>query len=261
MHWQSRCVSRSTASASSPRRPRRAASARRTRLTPRTVLAALFAVRPPLPVMDRGRPARALTTTSHGREQVHHVEAAVAADGTLLAVRSTFQSNVGAHLHKAGPAPALISALTPPGPDCLRAYRGSPPGRRDEQDAERCLSRLRPARGRVRHGAHGRHHCPRARPRSGPVTPAEHAWACRVTLPLGLRTPAYDSGDYPEVLRRALAALDYDGLRAKVPARAPRDAISASVRRPTCRRLGIGAVPGGGRKRRPLRQLLSMRSS
>ena len=48
---------------------------------------------------------------------------------------------------------------------------------------------------------------------SGRATPAEHAWACRVTLPLGLQEHAYDSGNYPEALRRALAALDYDGLR------------------------------------------------
>src|SRR3954468_893704 len=61
--------------------------------------------------------------TAHGREQVHHVEVAVRADGTILAVRDTFQSDVGAHLHKVGLGPALISTLMLPGPYRLRAYQ------------------------------------------------------------------------------------------------------------------------------------------
>jgi aerobic carbon-monoxide dehydrogenase large subunit len=195
------------------------------------VLASLFSMRLGRPVKWIEDRREHFLATSHGREQVHHVEVAVAADGTLLAVRDAFQHDVGAHLHKVGLGPAMICAFMLPGPYRLRAYRAHIQGVVTNKTPaaayrgygqpqavfvmERMLDII--ARALGRDSAELR--------LQNMLEP--HELPCR--SPSG--TP-YDSGDYPEALRRALAALDYDGLRQE-QARA----------RTAGRYLGIGLAP------------------
>jgi aerobic carbon-monoxide dehydrogenase large subunit len=176
------------------------------------VLVALFAVRLGRPVKWIEDRREHFLATAHGREQVHHVEVAVAADGTLLAVRDRFASDIGAHLHKVGLGPALITAFMLPGPYRMDAYQARLQGVVTNKTPsaayrgygqpqavfvmERMMDTVARALGR---------------------DPAE----LRLQNMLGpdalpCRSPSgqgYDSGDYPEALRRALAAVDYDGLR------------------------------------------------
>ncbi len=66
-----------------------------------------------------------LLTACHSREQIHHVEAAVSADGMILGVRDRYLSNAGAY--STWPTTAAMEAMQAgkllPGPYRLRNYR------------------------------------------------------------------------------------------------------------------------------------------
>jgi len=176
------------------------------------VLAALLS-------MQLGRPVKWIEdrrehflATAHAREQVHHVEVAVRADGTLLGVRDHLLADVGAHLHKVGIGPTMFAGLMLPGPyrfgayacrvqavvtnktPCA-AYRGF-----GQPEAAFVMERLMDLVAR----ALGRD--PADLRRQNMLRPDE--------LPgRSASGQGYDSGDYPGTLERALAAIDYDSFR------------------------------------------------
>jgi carbon-monoxide dehydrogenase large subunit len=178
------------------------------------VIACLFAIRLGRPVKWIEDRREHFLATAHGREQVHHVEVAVAADGTLLAVREHLIADMGAHLHKVGIGPALIGALMLPGPYRLGAYQARVQGVVTTKTPsaayrgfgqpqavfvmERMMDLIARALGRD----------PADLRLQNTLRPDE--LPCRSAAGQG-----YDSGDYPEALRRALTAIDYDTLRAE----------------------------------------------
>jgi aerobic carbon-monoxide dehydrogenase large subunit len=178
------------------------------------VIACLFAVRLGRPVKWIEDRREHFLATAHGREQVHHVAVAVAADGTLLGVREHCIADMGAHLHKVGIGPPLIGALMLPGPYRLGAYAARVQGVVTTKTPsaayrgfgqpqavfvmERMMDLVARALGRD----------PADLRLQNLLRPDE----------LPYRSPSgqvYDSGDYPEALRRALAAIDYEGVRAE----------------------------------------------
>ncbi|HEY7062226.1 MAG TPA: xanthine dehydrogenase family protein molybdopterin-binding subunit [Chloroflexota bacterium] len=176
------------------------------------VLACLFAIRLGRPVKWIEDRREHFLATAHGREQVHHVEAAVAADGTLLAVRDHLLADVGAHLHKVGLGPALICGFMLPGPYRLGAYRCRIQGVMTNKTPsaayrgygqpqavfvmERLMDLIARALGRD----------PADLRRQNLLRPDELPRPSAANIP-------YDSGDYPEALERALAMVDYAGHR------------------------------------------------
>jgi aerobic carbon-monoxide dehydrogenase large subunit len=184
------------------------------------VIACLFTVQLGHPVKWIEDRREHFLATAHGREQVHHIAVAVAADGTLLAVREHLVADMGAHLHKVGIGPPLIGALMLPGPYRLGAYEARVQGVVTTKTPtaayrgfgqpqavfvmERMMDIIARALGR------------------DPADLRLQNTLCPDELPC--RSPAgqgYDSGDYPEALRRALATIDYDAVRAQqAPARA-----------------------------------------
>jgi carbon-monoxide dehydrogenase large subunit len=176
------------------------------------VITALFAIRLGRPVKWIEDRREHFLATAHGREQLHHVEVAVASDGTLLAVRDHLLTDVGAHLHKVGLGPSIICALMLPGPYRMRAYRTRIQGIVTNKTPsaayrgygqpqavfvmERMMDVIARALGRD----------PADLRRQNLLRPEE------LPCPSASGAP-YDSGDYPEALRRALAAVDYEGQR------------------------------------------------
>jgi CO/xanthine dehydrogenase Mo-binding subunit len=82
----------------------------------------------PFAAMRLGRPVKWIedrrehfVATTHEREQIHDVEAAVAADGTLLGLKTSFLHDNGAYTPYGIQIP-IITATTLPGPYRLRNY-------------------------------------------------------------------------------------------------------------------------------------------
>ena len=179
---------------------------------PEEVLAALATLKLRRPVKWIEDRLESFVGSTHAREQVIELTVGAARDGRLTAVKATIRGDVGAHLHTKGASPIgntadvmiggydvenyavdMTAVFTNKMP--FGAYRGfgapqafiAMEGMIDLISAE---LRLDPADVRMRN---------LLRPDQFP-----HA------TPLGA---LYDSGDYPEVLRRALELSDYKRLR------------------------------------------------
>ena len=117
----------------------------------------------------------------HSRDQIHDVEAGFDDDGRLLAFRDSFIADCGAW-NPIGAGIAYNTAVHLPGPYKFDNFAVHAAHRRDQQGAERALSRRRTAGGDVRDGADDGSHCRRAGSRSGRRAAAQHGPAQRDAL-------------------------------------------------------------------------------
>ena len=205
---------------------------------------------------ELGRPVKwtdersgSFVSDSHGRDHEMTAELALDRDGNFLAVRLTGYGNLGATY--GAPGPATRNAVR----NTLGVYRTplievNDQMRLHQHDAGRRLSRRRPARGQLLHGAAGRH---RRAPRW--ASTASSCAAATTSRPRRCRTRApngttYDSGDFTALLDQALALADWDGF-AGAPGREPGARQAA---RPRHRRLSRSDRAAGTRDgRHPLR--------
>jgi carbon-monoxide dehydrogenase large subunit len=173
-------------------------------------------------------------SASHAREQIHDVEVAVDGDGVICGVRDRSVTNNGAYLHTLAITPASIAAAMLPGPYRVPSYAVA---------AHSVLTNKVPLA--VYRGAgHPQAVFVMERmmdiiARDLGVDPAElrrRNFIAPDALPFDRGTEivlagkvVYDSGDYPECLRRALELARYDAFRAE-----------QADARAQGRRLGIG---------------------
>lgn len=158
-----------------------------------------------------------LLTTYQARQQIHHLEIAARSDGAVLGIRNRFTADVGAY-SPFGLVVPFNSATTLPGPYKLRAYKaemraaytskpamapyraaGRPPAVFDVERAMDLLARklnLDPAEVRLRNF----------------VQPDEFPYRTGLVERDG-GDIVYDSGNYPECLRKALEAIDASRFR------------------------------------------------
>ncbi|GAB3360374.1 xanthine dehydrogenase family protein molybdopterin-binding subunit [Amycolatopsis echigonensis] len=160
-----------------------------------------------------------LTASSHAREQIHRIELAADADGRLLAVRDKITVNFGAYnmtglvvpynslCHLLGPyrVPAVdldvAGVLT--NTTFSTPYRGA--GRPEAVFAmERAMDRLAVALGLEPAELRARNL----------VQPGEMPYRTGLVDRSGA-PQIYDSGDFPELLRRAVAKIDLPAVRAR----------------------------------------------
>ncbi|MBW5249221.1 xanthine dehydrogenase family protein molybdopterin-binding subunit [Streptomyces sp. P01-B04] len=171
------------------------------------------------PVLWREDRNENLTASSHAREQIHRIELAADAEGRIVAVRDRITVNFGAYnmtglvvpynslCHLLGPyrVPNVHIDVTGVLTNTTFAtpYRGA--GRPETVFAmERAMDRLaaelgiEPAQLRARNL----------------VRPDEMPYATGLVDRSG-SPQSYDSGDFPELLRRAVAKADVEGVRAR----------------------------------------------
>ncbi len=196
-----------------------------------------------------GRPVKWVETrrehfvaTGHDRDQVHEARLALRRDGTILAIDDRFQADVGAYpIEGTGltlntvnhlPGPYRVPHYRSVGTSYVTtkthnvAYRGA--GR---PEAVFVMERL------LDIGARRLGLDPIELRRRNLVRPEEMPYRPGLTYKDGVPI-AYDPGDFPAALDRALALLGYDSLRARRAAQAG-----------TARRVGIGVacyVQGSG---------------
>ena len=181
---------------------------------PEEVLVPLLSILTERPVQWVETRSEHMKATHHAREQVHQVEVALKRDGTILGLKDKIIANLGVAYPMAGLASILTTAMFVPGAYKIRnyvadlygvvtnktsfgAHRGF-----GKSEASYVIERLMdiaakrldmdPAEIRFKNF----------------VKPEEFPYVC-VT---GTR---YDSGNYPEALRRALELADYSRLREK----------------------------------------------
>ncbi|MFD9031084.1 xanthine dehydrogenase family protein molybdopterin-binding subunit [Streptomyces sp. NPDC059567] len=171
------------------------------------------------PVLWREDRNENLTASSHAREQIHHIELAADAEGRLLAVRDRITVNFGAYnmtglvvpynslCHLLGPYRVpnvhidVVGVLT--NTTFATPYRGA--GRPETVFAmERAMDRLAAELGIEPEELRARNL----------VRPDEMPYATGLADRSG-RPQSYDSGDFPELLRRAVAKADVDQVRAR----------------------------------------------
>jgi len=184
---------------------------------PEEYLVAVLARRFGRPVRWIGDRREDLLASYQAREQTHHVQAAAARDGALLAVRNRFTVDIGAYCPWGLVVP-FNAATTLPGPyrvpnyhvEMRAVYTNKPPmapyraaGRPPAVFAiERALDliarelRMDPAQVRLRNF----------------VQPNEFPYRLGLIDRDGQEL-TYDSGNYPACLRQALELIDYDGFR------------------------------------------------
>lgn len=160
-----------------------------------------------------------LQATNHSRQQTHEALLALRRDGTILALQDRVYVDIGAYVRTHGfIVPALTAAMLP-GPYRIPNYRCDAyavltnktpigtyrsPGRYEANFVRERLLDLAAARLGMD---------PAALRFKNLLTPKELPYDVGTTT---LETPTvYDSGDYPEALRQALARIDYAGFRAQ----------------------------------------------
>jgi len=189
---------------------------------PETILASWLALQHGRPVKWIEDRAEHLRSAMQSRDQVHEIELALRADGTMLGLRDRFAIDSGAYnplglvqpynsaAHLVGPyrLPALdvegTMYYTNKAP--LGAYRGA--GRPESVFA---MDRV------VDVAARELGLDPAELRRRNLVTAAEMPYDVGITYRDG-QPQVYDSGDYPACLEQALALIDYDALRREQPA-------------------------------------------
>jgi carbon-monoxide dehydrogenase large subunit/6-hydroxypseudooxynicotine dehydrogenase subunit gamma len=92
---------------------------------PEDLLVPLLAIRTGRPVKWTEDRAEHLVATNHARQQVHHIEGAFAADGTLLALRDEIWHDKGAYIRPTGVVVSEISIGMLPWPYRIQAYEGT----------------------------------------------------------------------------------------------------------------------------------------
>jgi CO/xanthine dehydrogenase Mo-binding subunit len=92
---------------------------------PEDLLVPLLAIRTRRPVKWTEDRAEHLVATNHAREQVHHIEAAFAADGRLLGLRDEIWHDKGAYIRPTGIVVSEISVGMLPWPYRVGAYEGT----------------------------------------------------------------------------------------------------------------------------------------
>ncbi|MFE5484451.1 xanthine dehydrogenase family protein molybdopterin-binding subunit [Streptomyces sp. NPDC056527] len=171
------------------------------------------------PVLWREDRNENLTASSHAREQIHHIELAADAEGQLIAVRDRITVNFGAYnmtglvvpynslCHLLGPYRVpnvhidVVGVLT--NTTFATPYRGA--GRPETVFAmERAMDRLAAELGIEPEELRARNL----------VGPDEMPYATGLVDRSG-RPQTYDSGDFPELLRRAVEKADVDQVRAR----------------------------------------------
>ncbi|WP_329124715.1 xanthine dehydrogenase family protein molybdopterin-binding subunit [Streptomyces sp. NBC_01353] len=171
------------------------------------------------PVLWREDRNENLTASSHAREQIHRIELAADAEGRLMAVRDRITVNFGAYnmtglvvpynslCHLLGPYRVpnvhidVVGVLT--NTTFATPYRGA--GRPETVFAmERAMDRLAAELGIEPEELRARNL----------VRPDEMPYATGLVDRSG-RPQSYDSGDFPELLRRAVAKADVDQVRAR----------------------------------------------
>ncbi|WP_328946010.1 xanthine dehydrogenase family protein molybdopterin-binding subunit [Streptomyces sp. NBC_00250] len=171
------------------------------------------------PVLWREDRNENLTASSHAREQIHRIELAADAEGRLIAVRDRITVNFGAYnmtglvvpynslCHLLGPYRVpnvhidVVGVLT--NTTFATPYRGA--GRPETVFAmERAMDRLAAELGIEPEELRARNL----------VRPDEMPYATGLVDRSG-RPQTYDSGDFPELLRRAVAKADVDQVRAR----------------------------------------------
>ncbi|MFE7390254.1 xanthine dehydrogenase family protein molybdopterin-binding subunit [Streptomyces sp. NPDC057582] len=171
------------------------------------------------PVLWREDRNENLTASSHAREQIHRIELAADAEGRLIAVRDRITVNFGAYnmtglvvpynslCHLLGPYRVpnvhidVVGVLT--NTTFATPYRGA--GRPETVFAmERAMDRLAAELGIEPEELRARNL----------VRPDEMPYATGLVDRSG-RPQSYDSGDFPELLRRAVAKADVERVRAQ----------------------------------------------
>jgi carbon-monoxide dehydrogenase large subunit/6-hydroxypseudooxynicotine dehydrogenase subunit gamma len=192
-------------------------------LYPEDVLAVLAAMRLGRPVKWIEDRLEHLVAANHSREQIHHVRAAVDAEGFILAIDDDFFVDQGAYVRThAATLPDLTSAMLP-GPYVVPAYRAAGHIR---------LTSKTPC-GTYR--APGRYEGTFVRERlvdeiarrlgKDPVEVRRLNLIPRAAMPFARHVDAlgtdvvYDSGDYALLLDRTLERLSYPALRRDLDAR------------------------------------------
>ena len=193
----------------------------------------------------------AMLAIPHARGQTHDIELTFDRDGRIQGLRDEVLVEVGAHLASVGLGPGLVTAAMLPGPYHVPAFsarvRGvvtnkTPFGAYRGFGMPEATFALERAMDRA---ARDLGIDPAELRRRNLIRPEEMPY----------RTPSrleYDSGDYPEALRRALDTIGYDDLR--------REQAAA---RAEGRLLGIGVVPYleyTGQGPSPMQQLSGSRS-
>ncbi|MGQ0570284.1 MAG: xanthine dehydrogenase family protein molybdopterin-binding subunit [Armatimonadota bacterium] len=181
---------------------------------PEEVVACILAMRLRRPIKWIEDRREHLLSTVHAREQRVRARAAFDREGCLVGLQAHVRGDAGAHLHTKGAAPVFVTGLLLPGPYAVRHYHarvevvvtnktpfGAYRGFGMQQSAfliERLMDMgaqrlgLDPAEIRMRNLL------------APDVFPYRSAGGF-----------LYDSGNYPEAMRRALALADYPALRAK----------------------------------------------
>src|SRR5262245_14665012 len=115
----------------------------------------------PIAALALGRPVKWIETrrehmsgAAHARHQMHAISLAAARDGTILGVRDRIWLDLGAYNVWRGAA--VQHSGSSHRSTSHQEYAGRSPRGGDQQDAERSLSRRRPARDGVRDGSHRR---------------------------------------------------------------------------------------------------------
>jgi len=203
-------------------------------LYPEDVLVALAALRLGRPVKWIEDRREHLMAANHSRQQDHHIRAAVHRDGRILAIDDEFFHDQGAYVRTHGTRVADMTAGMLPGPYRVPAYRAVGHFR---------LTNKTPA---ATYRAPGRFEGTFVRERLldaiaarlglDPVTVRRRNLIARTEMPYERALEAlgdqivYDSGDYAALLDKALAAVEWDALRAGLRRRrAAGEAVGAGL--------------------------------
>jgi len=153
-----------------------------------------------------------LQATVHAREQLHELEMAVAEDGTVLGIRGRIYCDLGAHPHSVGIGPAWVTGVSLTGQYAIKnlscdvyaiatnkvpssTFRGF-----GGPEATFAIERL------MDKAALALAMDPAEIRRRNYIQPDEFPW-------FSAGGGVFDSGNYPGLLEKALAAVGYDALR------------------------------------------------
>lgn len=184
---------------------------------PEEVLVPLAALRLHRPIKWAEDRREHLIASNHERGQVHYASIAVRSDGTILGVKDVFLHDAGAYTPYGIVVP-IVTSTQLPGPYRLPNYFS------ESRTVYTNRVPVTPYRGAGRpHGCFvmerlvdlvaGELGMDRAEVRfKNFIQPDEFPWDVGLTFQDGAPT-RYDSGNYPEGLRQALDAIDYQGFR------------------------------------------------
>lgn len=192
-------------------------------LYPEDVLVCAAAMRLGRPVKWIEDRREHLVAANHSRDQVHRVKAAVDESGRLLALVDEFWLDQGAYIRTHGATVSMLTATMLPGPYAVDAYQVTghirltnktpagtyrAPGRYESTFAMERLMDVIAARLQMD---------PAELRRINLIQPEQMPYSRHLEV-LGTGV-TYDSGDYPRLLDRVLARIDYPALTEELAAR------------------------------------------